>query len=73
MDDLNQLIEQIKVLQQQINDARTALAELLDMNPLHNDFDAYQYHVCEWGLGEIPERPTREGHGLKSATGRGEG
>ena len=65
MNDQNQLIEQIKVLQQQIDDARAALQELSDLNPLHNDFEAYQLHLCQWGLGER-QRPDMESYGLKS-------
>ena len=65
MDNHEELIERIKVLQQQLDDARAALREMSDLNPLHNDFDAYQYHLCGWGLGES-ERPKPENYGLKS-------
>jgi len=40
------------------------IKELMALNPLRNDLDAYLYHLCEYALGESKEKPRKEDYGI---------
>ena len=44
----------------ELNKMREVIKELKKWNKLRNDFDAYLYELCEWGLGEVEEKPDRK-------------
>lgn len=42
----------------------SALKELIELNRLKNDRDAYCLHLAKWGIGEEDERPSRAKYGV---------
>ena len=38
-----------------------------EYNHIHNDLEAYLFHVAEWGLGTRGERPDPKSFGLPDA------
>jgi hypothetical protein len=41
------------------------LKEILELNPLRNDFDAYLFALCEYAIIGTKNKPKREDFGLK--------
>ena len=47
--------------------AHEALIKIKEYNHIHNDLEAYLFHVAEWGLGTREERPDPKSFGLPEA------
>ena len=45
--------------------AYEALGELRKHNPVRTDFEAYQLHLADWGLGDEDRKPTPGDYGLQ--------
>lgn len=40
------------------------LKELMELNDLRNDFDAYKYELIRWALGYREDKPKLEDYGF---------
>ena len=50
-------------LEKYATNIENVLKELIDLNSIRNDLEAYQYHLCQFGLGN-GNKPKREDFGL---------
>lgn len=53
-----------KISQHENDQMRDVLVELIERNNLRGDLDAYLFDLCEWGIGEVSEKPNHDDFGV---------
>lgn len=52
------------ITQEYVEKLENTLKEIMELNPLRNDFDAYLFALCEYAVIGTKEKPNREDYGL---------